>query len=159
EPGSNDFLRRSRAAAQPGQALEFLAVGQEPRQRTDPDISRNVQRRDLRGIQPAAHVRRFSEMELLNSQQRARRHGRRAPYQYFPETFLMQRPKNRVNLALTSMLVALSLCSANAAEKTQLPTGVVAGDMDLSPFYRWDEPLPDKPGSLLREEALPRQHD
>lgn len=73
----------------------------------------------------------------------------------------MQRsnPMSRVNVALTSALIALSMYSATAAEQARLPTGVIAGDMDLSPFYRWDAPLPEKPGVLLREEALPRQHD
>jgi hypothetical protein len=65
----------------------------------------------------------------------------------------------RVKFALTSMLVALSMPVTSAAEHDRLPTGVVAGDMDLSPFYRWDARLPEKPGVLLREEALPRQHD
>jgi hypothetical protein len=66
---------------------------------------------------------------------------------------------SRVKLALTSMLVALSMFGTSAAEHSRLPTGVVAGDMDLSPFYRWDARLPKRPGVLLREEALPRQHD
>src|SRR5687768_9368102 len=69
------------------------------------------------------------------------------------------RSMRRVKLALTSMLVALSMPGTSAAEQGRLPTGVVAGDMDLSPFYRWDARLPEKPGVLLREEALPRQHD
>ncbi|MFN3514458.1 MAG: lipase family protein [Phenylobacterium sp.] len=29
--------------------------------------------------------------------------------------------------------------------------------MDLSPFYRWETPLPDRPGAMLRSEAMPDQ--
>lgn len=68
-------------------------------------------------------------------------------------------PVSRVKIALTSMLVASTMLGTSAAEHSRLPTGVVAGDMDLSPFYRWDARLPKRPGVLLREEALPRQHD
>lgn len=57
------------------------------------------------------------------------------------------------------MLIAMSVLGTSAAEQNRLPTGGVAGDMALSPFYRWDERLPDKPGVLLRQETLPRQHD
>jgi acetyl esterase/lipase len=62
-------------------------------------------------------------------------------------------------IALTSILVALSITGASAGEQGRLPTGVVAGDMDLSPFYRWNAPMPDRPGVLLRTEELPRQQD
>jgi hypothetical protein len=79
----------------------------------------------------------------------------------FQESLFMHRSHRmgRGKLALTSMLVAFSMLGTSAAEQGRLPTGVVAGDMDLSPFYRWDARLPKRPGTLLREEALPRQHD
>jgi hypothetical protein len=64
-----------------------------------------------------------------------------------------------MKVVLTSMLVALSMSDTSAAGHDPLPTGVVAADMDLSPFYRWNARLPKRPGVLLREEALPRQHD
>lgn len=64
-----------------------------------------------------------------------------------------------MKVVLTSMLVALSMSDTSAAGHDRLPTGVVAGDMDLSPFYRWDARLPGRPGVLLREETLPRQPD
>lgn len=38
-----------------------------------------------------------------------------------------------------------------------LPTGPLAGDQDLSPFYRWTQPLPPQPGRMLREEPMPAQ--
>ena len=66
---------------------------------------------------------------------------------------------SRAKVALTSMFVAFSVPGTSAAGHGRLPTGVVAGDMDLSPFYRWDARLPGRPGVLLREEALPRQPD
>lgn len=65
----------------------------------------------------------------------------------------------RVHPSKALLLVALSLLVTNAAGHDRLPTGVVAGDMNLSPFYRWKARLPRKPGVLLREETLPRQHD
>ncbi|HQD83958.1 MAG TPA: lipase family protein [Quisquiliibacterium sp.] len=38
-----------------------------------------------------------------------------------------------------------------------LPTGPRAGDVPRSPFYRWDGPLPARPGALLREEPAKAQ--
>ncbi len=38
-----------------------------------------------------------------------------------------------------------------------LPVGPEVGDQDLSPFYRWDAALPDKPGIMLREEPMKHQ--
>ena len=40
-----------------------------------------------------------------------------------------------------------------------LPTGPAVGDMELSPFYRWDGELPEKQGHLLRKESAPVQKD
>jgi acetyl esterase/lipase len=79
----------------------------------------------------------------------------------FQESLFMHRsnPRSRRRLAFTSLLIAMSMLGTSAAEHARLPTGVVAGDMDLSPFYRWDARLPKRRGALLREEALPRQHD
>ncbi|GGA83090.1 hypothetical protein GCM10011491_08160 [Brucella endophytica] len=59
---------------------------------------------------------------------------------------------------------ALALCASipsmaqdKAPSDGVLPAGPVAGDMDLSPFYRWAMPLPGEPGTLLREETLASQ--
>jgi hypothetical protein len=38
-----------------------------------------------------------------------------------------------------------------------LPTGPVAGDRVLSPFYAWTAALPARPGVMLRSEAMPAQ--
>lgn len=53
-------------------------------------------------------------------------------------------------------LLLLSSC-ASLAPAGRLPTGPDAGDQALSPFYRWDGPLPARPGVMLREEAQPAQ--
>jgi hypothetical protein len=58
---------------------------------------------------------------------------------------------------LTCALVALTAIGNTAVAQGQLPVGAVAGDMALSPFYRFAEALPKAPGVLLREEALPEQ--
>lgn len=54
-------------------------------------------------------------------------------------------------------LIGLGVLHPQAARAGQLPTGAVAGDMDLSPFYRWTSALPNKPGALLREEPMREQ--
>lgn len=65
-------------------------------------------------------------------------------------------------LGLTTVLVigVLPVAAAVAqvqAGNPQLTTGPKAGDQDLSPFYRWTEALPGRPGVMLREEAMPAQ--
>ena len=45
----------------------------------------------------------------------------------------------------------------NAMAAGELPVGRAAGDMDLSPFYRWQDPMPTAPGVLLRSETLKAQ--
>src|SRR6202012_5840671 len=63
----------------------------------------------------------------------------------------------RANALSALLLLAMaSTASAQAPQASgQLPTGPLYGDQDLSPFYRWTEALPAKPGVLLREEAAP----
>ena len=39
----------------------------------------------------------------------------------------------------------------------ELPVGRAAGDMELSAFYRWQDPMPTVPGVLLRSETLKPQ--
>jgi acetyl esterase/lipase len=48
--------------------------------------------------------------------------------------------------------------TVNAVAGT-LPVGPVAGDMQLSPFYRWPDAMPAQPGALLRSAAMPVQPD
>lgn len=53
--------------------------------------------------------------------------------------------------------LALATSSVAALAQGRLPVGPAAGDMALSPFYRVTGVLPDAPGVLLREEAMPDQ--
>ena len=55
------------------------------------------------------------------------------------------------------LVLALGAFQPTAAAAGVLPTGPKAGDMDLSPFYRWDAALPAKPGAVLRTEPMPAQ--
>jgi dienelactone hydrolase len=57
-----------------------------------------------------------------------------------------------------AVLLAALAGSAEAASPP-LPTGPLVGDMDLSPFYRWRQTLPAKPGVMLRQELAPAQAD
>lgn len=50
---------------------------------------------------------------------------------------------------------ALGAIGCSTGIGSNLPTGAVAGDSDLSPFYRWEEPLQAASGTLLREETTP----
>lgn len=63
----------------------------------------------------------------------------------------------RFKTAIAGIFLTLATLSCTAIDVGQLPTGQEAGDMNLSPFYRWEGPLPVKPGILLREEAIPNQ--
>jgi hypothetical protein len=60
-----------------------------------------------------------------------------------------------------SVLVVAIMMSPGAASQvcaeSQLPVGLKAGDQDLSPFYRWNEPLPESPGVMLRQEPMRSQ--
>jgi hypothetical protein len=38
-----------------------------------------------------------------------------------------------------------------------LPSGLQAGDQDISPFYRWTQDIPNRPGVMLREEPMMSQ--
>lgn len=54
---------------------------------------------------------------------------------------------------------AVIVVAANAVAAGTLPVGPAAGDMQLSPFYRWPDAMPAQPGVLLRSEAMPVQPD
>lgn len=49
--------------------------------------------------------------------------------------------------------------SFQAMANNRLPVGRVAGDKELSPFYRWDKEMPEQPGQLLQEESIKPQAD
>ncbi|MBA4721770.1 MAG: alpha/beta fold hydrolase [Alcanivorax sp.] len=51
-------------------------------------------------------------------------------------------------------LGAIVMVSSNLLSAGELPIGPSAGDMDLSPFYRWRNEMPASPGALLRSQTL-----
>ena len=57
--------------------------------------------------------------------------------------------------ALLASSVSTAVEAQTGAAPGRLPIGPLYGDEDLSPFYRWTQALPEKPGVLLREEAAP----
>ncbi|MDR6957992.1 acetyl esterase/lipase [Pseudomonas brassicacearum] len=60
--------------------------------------------------------------------------------------------------ALTRMCVgALAVLAFDAMAADKLPIGPAAGDMDLSPFYRWSGAMPALPGAVLKNEVMPQQ--
>lgn len=56
-------------------------------------------------------------------------------------------------------VAALCLVVSSHAKGAELPVGPDVGDMALSPFYRWSGPVPDTPGTLLKQEAMAGQED
>lgn len=52
-------------------------------------------------------------------------------------------------------LAALLTIAGSQVAAGTLPTGREAGDVEISPFYRWTSSLPKQAGSLLREEPMP----
>jgi hypothetical protein len=59
------------------------------------------------------------------------------------------------SLATLMLLVALAAAPSQArAEPLALPVGPQVGDQDISPFYRWTQTLPARPGVMLREEPM-----
>lgn len=60
----------------------------------------------------------------------------------------------RFRFGSVAILLALASAGCSTSTNTGLPIGTVAGDSDLSPFYRWQEPLSAASGTLLREEKV-----
>lgn len=58
---------------------------------------------------------------------------------------------------LCATALALVACASTPPPSGRLPLGSTSGDQTLSPFYRWNGPLPKRPGALLREEGQPGQ--
>lgn len=62
-------------------------------------------------------------------------------------------------LLACTLLSACNTTSSNIVSGGELPTGPAAGDMDVSPFYRWTAALPAEPGAVLRQEPIVLQED
>ncbi|MCI0916649.1 alpha/beta hydrolase [Pseudomonas stutzeri] len=56
-------------------------------------------------------------------------------------------------------LGAFVAVSSDAMTANELPVGPLAGDMDLSPFYRWEGEMSAFPGAALRSETLQPQKE
>jgi len=54
-------------------------------------------------------------------------------------------------------LVGLAILVSAAAAQPARPGAMLVGDGGVSAFYTWDQPLPSKPGKLLRQEPLPAE--
>jgi pimeloyl-ACP methyl ester carboxylesterase len=61
-------------------------------------------------------------------------------------------PRDRTKLVVSLAFGALILMPPAHA---QAPAAGQVGDDDLSPFYSWTDPVPDRPGRVLRSEPLP----
>ena len=59
--------------------------------------------------------------------------------------------------AIVLTIAAVLGISQARAESSVLPSGPQWGDQNLSAFYRWTEPLPPRPGVMLRQEPMPAQ--
>lgn len=59
-----------------------------------------------------------------------------------------------IALACAAMLAG---CAVPSSTGSRLPTGPIAGDQTLSPFYAWTGDLPARPGVMLRMEPQPAQ--
>ena len=59
-----------------------------------------------------------------------------------------------VSLTACAVIVVCGLVLPAGRSAAQLPEGPEAGDLDLSPFYRWQEDMPEMPGTLLRADAV-----
>lgn len=60
-------------------------------------------------------------------------------------------------VVMSVLAFAFMAVSSTALALGRLPVGPAAGDMQLSPFYRFADQLPNAAGVLLREEAMPDQ--
>src|SRR4051794_14888611 len=64
---------------------------------------------------------------------------------------------NLVSISLLALAVVTGPGISTGRTEPLLPVGAKAGDLDLSPFYRWSEILPESPGVMLRKEPIPVQ--
>lgn len=56
---------------------------------------------------------------------------------------------------MIACFMALLAASTPASAQSALPVGPAVGDQPISPFYRWNAPLPRRAGQVLRREPFP----
>lgn len=66
-------------------------------------------------------------------------------------------PGTKILLLIAAALLAS--CATWQGDQKALPVGPSVGDQALSPFYRWPNELPSRPGVMLRTEPMPAQPD
>lgn len=76
-----------------------------------------------------------------------------------PATSAVSQPPARSSRQVIMSVLAFAFMAVSSAALAlgRLPVGPAAGDMELSPFYRVTNLLPDAPGVLLREETMQGQ--
>jgi hypothetical protein len=62
--------------------------------------------------------------------------------------------KNLILKSAMALAIVTGLTMPQGRAGSLLPSGPTAGDLDLSPFYRWTGTLPERPGMMLRTEPM-----
>jgi hypothetical protein len=62
--------------------------------------------------------------------------------------------KNLLLKSAVALAIVTGLTMLQGRADSLLPLGPKVGDQDLSPFYRWTERLPERPGMMLRKEPI-----
>ena len=86
-----------------------------------------------------------------------RRNDRRGYSVQYSKVLAWGRGQPGMRTALKCGPLALAAVVSAVSAQGPLPVGTVAGDAELSSFYRAADPLPKDSGVLLREEAMPAQ--
>lgn len=68
-------------------------------------------------------------------------------------------PAHRSLSAALMLFVAFGALQPSWVVAGELPRGPAVGDMELSPFYRWDAALPGRAGVMLRKEPASEQQE
>ncbi|WP_426435852.1 lipase family protein [Bradyrhizobium genosp. P] len=64
---------------------------------------------------------------------------------------------NLLSISLLALVVLMGPGISTGHTESLLPVGAKAGDLDLSPFYRWSQTQPEQPGAMLRQEPMRAQ--
>ena len=68
---------------------------------------------------------------------------------------MARRAVNGLAIATFMLASCAGGVGTGAPPRGVLPVGSSVGDVELSPFYRFAGTMPPRPGTVLREEALP----